>query len=61
MSAVDAGAGPHVDHVVGGTDCVLVVFDDDDGIADIAQALKGLDQALVIALMKADRWLVQNV
>ena len=37
------------------------MLDDDDGIADIAQALKCLDQALVIALMKADRWLVQNV
>ena len=55
VSAVDAGAGPHVDHVIGGTDCILVVFDDDNGIADIAQALERLDQALVVTLMKTDR------
>lgn len=61
MSAVHARAGAHVDHIVGSTDCVLVVFDDDNGIADIAQALKRLDQTLVIALMETDRWLVQNV
>ena len=61
MSAVDAGAGPHVDHVVGGTDCILVVFDDDNGIADIAQALERLDQALVVTLMKTDRGLIQNI
>ena len=61
MSAVDTGAGPHVDHVVGGTDCILVVFDNDNGIADIAQALERLDQALVVTLMKTDRGLVQNI
>ena len=37
------------------------MFDDDNGIADIAQALERLDQALVITLMKTDRRLVQNI
>ena len=51
----------HVDHVVGGADGVLVVLDHDDGVALVAQALQGLDQAVVVALMQADRGLVQDV
>lgn len=61
VSAVHARAGAHVDHIVGSTNRILIMLNDDDGIADIAQALKRLDQALVIALMEANRWLVQNV
>lgn len=37
------------------------MFDDDNGIADIAQALERLDQALVVTLMKTDRGLIQNI
>ena len=37
------------------------MFDNDNGIADIAQALERLDQALVVTLMKTDRGLVQNI
>ena len=36
-AAVLAGARPEVDHVVGGADRLLVVLDDDDGVAEIAQ------------------------
>ena len=61
VSAVHARAGAHVDHIVGSTNRILIMLDDNNGIADIAQALKCLNQALVIALMEADRWLVQNV
>src|SRR4029079_5888939 len=32
--AVDAGARPHLDQVIGGADGLLVVLDDDDGVAD---------------------------
>ena len=61
VSAVNARTGTHIDHVVGSANCIFVVLDDDNGITDIAQALERLDQALVIALVKADRRLVQNV
>ena len=61
VSAVNARTGTHIDHVVGSANRIFVVLDDDNGIADIAQALERLDQALVIALVKADRRLVQNV
>ncbi len=61
MAAVDAGAGPDVEHVVGGADGVLVVLDDDDGVAEVAQPLEGFEQARVVALVQADRGFVQHV
>ena len=61
LAAVDAGAGADVDDVVGGADRVLVVLDDEDGVAEIAQALERLEQARVVALMQADRRLVEHV
>ena len=36
---MDAGAGADVEHVVGGADRVLVVLDDDHGVAEVAQPL----------------------
>ena len=61
LAAVDAGAGADVDHVVGLHDRVLVVLDDDDRVADVAQVLERAEQALVVALMQADRRLVEHV
>ena len=61
LAAVDAGAGADVDHVVGLHDGVLVVLDDDDGVADVAQVLERAEQALVVALMQPDRRLVEHV
>ena len=58
---MDAGAGPDVEHVVGGADGVLVVLDDDDGVAEVAQALEGFEQPRVVALVQADRGLVEHV
>ena len=60
-AAVDAGAGPHVDDVIGRRDGVLVVFDDDDGVAQIAQAAQGFEQPVVVALVQTDGWFVEHV
>ena len=60
-AAVHPGAGAHVDHVVGGQDRLLVVLDHDHRVAEVAQALERVEQALVVALMQADRGLVQDV
>jgi hypothetical protein len=60
-AAVDAGARAHVDDVVGGADRLLVVLDDDDAVADVAQVKERADQALVVALVQADRRLVEDV
>ena len=61
LAAVDAGAGADVDHVVGGADRVLVVLDHDHGVAEVAQALQRLQQPGVVALVQADRGLVEHV
>src|SRR5215208_7090772 len=56
-----AGAGAHVDDIVGGPDRVLVMLDDDDGVAEIAEALQGDEQSVVVALVEADARLVEDV
>ena len=60
-AAVHAGAGADVDHVVGAADGVLVVLDDDHRVADVAQLAQGGEQAVVVALVQADRRLVEHV
>jgi len=56
-----AGAGAQVDHVVGGADGPLVVLHHDHGVAEVAQALERADQLRVVALVQADRGLVEDV
>ena len=56
-------AGPRTDvhQPVGGTDGLLVVLDDDEGVADVPQVLECGDEAGVVALVQADRRLVEDV
>ena len=61
LAAVLARAGPDVDDVVGDADRLLVVLDDDHGVAEVAQPHQRLDEALVVALVQADRRLVEHV
>ena len=61
VAAMDAGAGADIDHIVGGEDRVLVVLDDDHGVADVAQPLQRLEQPRIVALVQADRGLVEHV
>ena len=61
VAAVHAGARAHVDDVVGGEDGVAVVLDDEHRVAEIAQPLQRLEQARVVALVQADRRLVEDV
>ena len=55
------GARPHVDEPVGAAHHLLVVLDDDHGVAEVAQPLERADQLVVVALMQADRRLVEDV
>ena len=41
VAAMDAGARPHIDQIVGGADRILVMLDDDHRVAEIAQPLAG--------------------
>lgn len=61
FATVFASTRTHVDHVVGTTDRILVVFDHEHRVAQIAQMLERFDEALVIALMKADGGLVEDI
>ena len=61
VAAVDPGSGADVDDVIGAADGVLVVLDDDHRVADVAQLHQRLQQSLVVALMQADRRLVEHV
>jgi hypothetical protein len=61
FAAVDAGAGAHVDDMVGGADRVLVMLDHEHGVAEAAQALERFEQAVVVLLVEADRRLVEDV
>ena len=61
VTAVLAGAGPEIDDVVGGSNRLLVVFYDDDRVAQIAQAGQRRQQLAVVALMQADRRLIEHV
>src|SRR3954453_1400161 len=59
LAAVLPGPSPDVDDPVGGMDRLLVVLDDDEGVAEVAQPHERLDEAAVVALVQADRRLVE--
>ncbi len=61
LAAAHAGAGAEIDDVVGGPHRVLVVLDDDDGVAHVAQAFQAPQQSIVVARVQADRRLVEDV
>ena len=61
LAAVHAGARADVEHVVGGTDRLLVVFNHHHGVAEIAQVLEGPEQAGVVACVQADGGLIEHV
>ena len=56
-----AGARPHVDHVVGGEDRVAVVLHHHHRVTEVAELAEGGEETRVVALVEADRRLVQDV
>ena len=61
LAAVLARARAHVDEPVGRPHHLLVVLDDKHGVAEAAQPLERVDQLAVVALVQADRGLVEDV
>ena len=61
VPAVFASARPHVHQIVSAADRVLVMFDHDYGIAQVAQLTEGAQQPVIVALMQSDRGFVENI
>ena len=61
VAAQAACAGAQVEHVVGVADGVFVVLHHQHGVAQVAQPFQGLDQALIVALVQADRGFVEHI
>ena len=61
LAAVLAGPRADVDDPVGRGDGVLVVLDDDERVAEVAQPGQRLDEPVVVALVQPDRGLVEDV
>ena len=61
LSAVYAGAGTQVHHVVRLADRLLVVLDHDNRVAEVAQLLESCEQPPVVALVQSDGRLIENV
>ena len=61
LAAVLPCPGPDVDDPVGGPDRLLVVLDDEDRVAQVAQPRERRDELGVVALVEPDRRLVEDV
>ena len=58
---MDARAGTDVNDIVRRLHGFLVMLDDDDGVAEVTQALERCDELGIVALMESDARLVQNI
>ena len=56
-----ARAGADVDEVVRRAHRVLIVLDDDERVAEVAQTFQGGEQLVVVALVQADGRLVKDI
>ncbi len=61
LAAMHAGTWPHIHHVVGGEDRLLVMLHHQHAVAHVAQRLQRLEQPGVVALMQPDRGLVKHI
>src|SRR5258708_28830458 len=55
------GVRANIDHVIGYFDDFRVMFDDDDGIALVAQLSEQFVQTMNVTRMQPDAWLVKNI
>ena len=61
LAAVDARAGADVHNPVRRAHRLLVVLDDDERVAEVAQLLEGVYELVVVALVQSDARLVEDV
>ena len=58
---MDAGAWPHVNHMIGCADHVFIMLDNQHAVADVPQVFEGADQPVVVALVQSDAGLVKYI
>ena len=58
---MDAGTGTHLHDVVSGADRILVMLDNDDRVADVAQAFESCDHFHIIFRVQADARLIEHI
>ena len=56
-----ARAGTKVDHIVGSPDGLFIVFDDEHGVAEVAQVFERCKKTPVVAMVQADGRFVEDV
>ena len=56
-----AGFRADIDDVVRSSHGVVIVFDDDEGIAQVAQVAQGVEELVIVPLMEADRRFIEDV
>src|SRR3979490_3244970 len=61
ISTSVAGTRAEIDHEIGAADGVFIVFDDENGVAKVAELFERTEQAVVVAGMQTDRRLIENV
>ena len=58
---MNTGTRADINNMICGTDCVFVMFHDDNSISQVSQLTKCFKQAVIVPLMKADRRLIKNI
>ena len=61
LAAQSSCARSDVDDIVCSTDNLLVMFDDNDRVAEVAQAFQHADELLGIAGMESYRWFIEDI
>ena len=49
-----ASARTHVNHMISTENCIFVVFDHNDRVAQVAQAFQGFKKPSIVPLMQSD-------
>ena len=55
-----ARAGSHIDEIVGSLNEFEIVFDDKNGVTQVAQTTHDVDESLRVARVESDGWLIQK-
>ena len=61
ITAVYACARADVNDVVCREHCIVIVLNDNQCVAEVAQSFEGRDKLVIVTLVQTDAWFVKNV